>query len=110
MAEETNAGLTVFVADITSMWGSGSGGAAALLSACSFVRCCSQHLSYPVLRCCFRALLHFVRSATKPSQEIVDVDSLRISLLYSEYVTYNTSSVPKCPDRNLSSNVPKHGG
>ena len=33
-------------------------------------------LSSPVLRCCFRALLHFVRSAAEHS---VDVDSLHIS-------------------------------
>ena len=35
-------------------------------------------LSSPVLRCCFRALLHFVRSVARPSQS-VDVDSLHIS-------------------------------
>ena len=28
-------------------------------------------LSSPVLRCCFRALLHFVRSAARPSQDTV---------------------------------------
>ena len=38
-------------------------------------------LSSPILRCCFRALLHPVRSAARPSQDIssVDVDSLHIS-------------------------------
>ena len=36
MAENTNAGMAVFIADITSMCGFGSDGAAALLSACSF--------------------------------------------------------------------------
>ena len=37
-------------------------------------------LSSPVLRCCFRALLHFVRSAARRSQDImVDVDTLHIS-------------------------------
>ena len=37
-------------------------------------------LSCLVSMCCYRALLHFVRSATRPSQDIgVDVDSLHIS-------------------------------
>ena len=53
MAEETNAGLTVFVADITSMCGCGSDGAAALLSACSLVRCCSQQFVLPCLEVLF---------------------------------------------------------
>ena len=35
-------------------------------------------LSFPVLRCCFRALLHFVRSAALPGHS-VDVDGLHIS-------------------------------
>ena len=39
MAEKTNVGMAVFIADITSTWGFGSDGVAALLSACSFVRC-----------------------------------------------------------------------
>ena len=42
MAEKTNMGMAVCIADITSMCGFGSDGAAALLSACSFVRCCSH--------------------------------------------------------------------
>ena len=41
-AEKTNVGIAVFIADITSMCGFGSDGVAALLSACSFVRCCSH--------------------------------------------------------------------
>ena len=32
-------------------------------------------LSSPVLRCCFRALLHFVRSAARPSQDIVSMST-----------------------------------
>ena len=38
-------------------------------------------LSFPVLRCCFRTLLHFVRSAVlgPPRTYSVDVDSLHIS-------------------------------
>ena len=42
IAEKTNVGMAVFIAHITSMCGFGSDGAAALLSACSFVRCCSH--------------------------------------------------------------------
>ena len=45
VAEETNAEVAVFVADITSMCGVGSDGVAALLSACSFVCCCSHRQS-----------------------------------------------------------------
>ena len=38
MAEKTNVGMAVFIADIISMCGFGSDRAAALLFACSFVR------------------------------------------------------------------------
>ena len=58
--------------------GIGSDGVAALLSACSLVHCGSHQFVFPVLRCCFSAHLHFVRSAAKRSHS-VDVDSLRIS-------------------------------
>ena len=63
------------------MCGFGSDGAAALLSACPLVRCCSHQF---VLRCCFRALLNFVRSAARPSHagRSVNVDSLHISYAY----------------------------
>ena len=47
MAEKTNVGMAVFIADITSMCGLGSDGAAALLSGCSFVRCCSHPFLVP---------------------------------------------------------------
>ena len=47
MADKTNAGMTVFIADITYMSGFGSDGAAVLLSACSRVRCCSQQFLFP---------------------------------------------------------------
>ena len=46
MAENTNVGMAVFIADITSMCGFGSGGADALLSVCSFVRCCSHQFVF----------------------------------------------------------------
>ena len=46
MAEKTNVGMTVFIADITSMRGCGSYIAAALHSACSFVRCCRHQFAF----------------------------------------------------------------
>ena len=57
MAEKTNVGMAVFIADITSMCGFGSDGVAALLSACSFVRRCSHHFDFPRLEVLF--LVHF---------------------------------------------------
>ena len=53
VAEETNVGMAVFVADITSMCGFGSDGVAALLSACSFVRCCSHQFVFSCLEVLF---------------------------------------------------------
>ena len=38
-------------------------------------------LSSTVLRCCFRALLHPVRSAARPSQDIVSMSTAFISLM-----------------------------
>ena len=46
MAEKTNVGMAVFIADITPMCGFESDGAAALLSACSFVHCCSHQFVF----------------------------------------------------------------
>ena len=43
MAEKTNVGVTVFVADSTALCGFGSDGGAVLLFGCSLVRCCSHH-------------------------------------------------------------------
>ena len=53
MAENTNVGVAVSIADITSMCGFGSDGAAVLLSACSFVRCCSHQFVFPCLEVLF---------------------------------------------------------
>ena len=53
MAEETNVGMAVFIADITSMCGFGLDGAAALLSACSFVLCGSHPFIFPCLQVLF---------------------------------------------------------
>ena len=75
MAEKPNVGVAIFVADNIYMCGFGSDGAAALLSACSLVRCGSRQFVSTVLRCCFRALLHFVRSAARPSQDIVSMST-----------------------------------
>ena len=47
MAEETNAGVTVFVAEVASMCGLWSDGIAALLSACWLVHCYSQQFIFP---------------------------------------------------------------
>ena len=46
MAEKTNVGMAVFIADTTSRCSFGLDGAAAHLSACSFVRCCSQQFVF----------------------------------------------------------------
>ena len=53
MAEKTNVGKAVFIADITSMCGFGLDGAAALLSACSFVHCCSHQFVFSCLEVLF---------------------------------------------------------
>ena len=42
-------------------------------------------LSSPVLRCCFRALLHFVRSDARPSQDIVSMSTAFISLTQTSF-------------------------
>ena len=55
MAEKTNVGMAVFIADITSIYmcGFGLDGAAALLSACSFVCCCSHQFVFSCLEVLF---------------------------------------------------------
>ena len=53
MAEKPNVGMAVFVADDTSMCGFGSDGVAALLSACSLVRCGSHQFVFPRLEVLF---------------------------------------------------------
>ena len=49
MAEKTNVGVAVFAAGNTCVCGFGSDGTAALLSACSFVRSCSNQFVFPCL-------------------------------------------------------------
>ena len=51
MAEETNAGVKIFVAGITSICGLGSDGIAALLSACLFKSAFYLPLSFHPILC-----------------------------------------------------------
>ena len=80
MAEKTNVGVAVFVAGNINVCGFGSDGAAALLSACSLVRCCSHQFVFP----CLEVLLQdtpppcTIRYKALPGHS-VDADSLHIS-------------------------------
>ena len=51
VAEESNAGVRVFIADITSMCGLGSDRVAALLCACLLVFCCNHRFRVVVNGC-----------------------------------------------------------
>ena len=53
MAEKINVGMAFFIADITSMCGFGLDGAAALLSARSFVNCCNHQFVFSCLEVLF---------------------------------------------------------
>ena len=80
MAEKTNACMAVFIADITSMCGFGSDGAAALLSVRSFVCCCSHHFIFPCIELLFQStppLRAISRKALLGHS--VDVDSIHVS-------------------------------
>ena len=80
MAEKTNVGVAVFVADNTYVCGCGSDGTTALLSACSLVRCCSHQFVFT----CLEVLLQdtpppcTISCKTLPGHS-VDADSLHIS-------------------------------
>ena len=80
MAEKTNAWMAVYIADITSMCGFGSDGPAALLSACSFVCCCSHQFLFPCLDVLFQSTppLRAISRKALPGHS-VDIDSLRVS-------------------------------
>ena len=56
-------------------------------------------LSFPVLRCCFRVLLQFVRSAAMPSQDIVSMSTAYISHadMFISKVRVAVCSPPKMP-------------
>ena len=72
--------MAVFIADITSMCGFGSDGAAALLSACSFGCCCSHQFLFPSLEVFFQGTppLRAISCNALPRQS-VNVDCLHIS-------------------------------
>ena len=77
MAEKTNVGVAVFVAGNTYVCGFGSDGAAALLSACSLVRCCSHQFVFP----CLEVLLQGTPPpCTISSKDIVSMPTAFISL------------------------------
>ena len=80
MAEKTNAWMAVFIADITSMCGFGSDGAAAFLSVCSFVCCCSHQFLFPCREVLFQSTppLRAIGRKALPGHS-VDVDSLHVS-------------------------------
>ena len=80
MAEKTNVGVAVFVAGNTYVCGCGSDGAAALLSACSLVRCCSHQFVFPCLEVLLQGTppLCTISCKTLPGHS-VDADSLHIS-------------------------------
>ena len=99
MAEKTNVGMTVFVAGNTYVCGFGSDVAAALLSACSLLRCCSHQFVFP----CLEMLLHdtpppcTISCKALPGQS-VDDDSLHISCadIFISQVRAAGGSPPQC--------------
>ena len=100
MAEKTNVRVAVFVADITSVCGFGSdGGAAGLLSACSFVRCGSHQFIFPCLEVLFHGTppLCAVSGIALPGHS-VDVDSLHISYadIFISQLRAAGGSPPQC--------------
>ena len=99
MAEKTNVGVAVFVADNTYVYGCGSDGATALLSACSLVRCRSHQFVFP----CLEVLLQgtpppcTISCKTLPGHS-VDADSLHISCadIFISQVRAASGSPPQC--------------
>ena len=80
MAGKTNVGAAVFVAGNTYVCGFGSDGAAALLSACSLVRCCSHQFSFPCLEVLFYTTRPLRAIAARPSQDTVPMSTAFMSL------------------------------
>ena len=104
MAEKTNVGMAFFIADITSMCGIGSDGAAALLSACSFVCCCSHQFLFPCLEVLFQSTppLCAISCKALPGHR-VDVDILHYLLRRHRYIADEGGrwySSPKPAHRN----------
>ena len=99
MTEMSNAGVAVFVTDTTPMCRLRSDGAAALLSACSLVSCCSFQFVFP----CLEVLLQGTPAPCTISCKalpghIVDVDSLHISYadIVIRQVRTASGSPPQC--------------
>ena len=100
MAEKTNVGVAVFVADNTYVCGCGSDGAATLLSACSLVCCCSHQFGFP----CLEVLLQgtpppcTISCKTLPGHS-VDAESLHISCadIFISQVRAASGSPPPMP-------------
>ena len=83
MAEKTNVGVAVFVAGNTYVCGFGSDGAAALLSACSLVRCCSHQFAFAGLEVLLQGTSPPCTISCKTLQgHSVDADSPHISCAY----------------------------
>ena len=99
MAEKTNVGVAVFVAGNTYVCGCGSDGAAALLSACSLVRCCSHQFVFPCLEVLLQGTppLCSISCMALPGHS-VDVDSLHISYadIFITQVMAAGGSPPQC--------------
>ena len=117
MAEKTNMGVAVFVASNTYVCGFGSDGAAALLSACSLVRCCSHQFVFP----CLEVLLQGIPPPCTISCKAlpghsVDADSLHIYCadIFISQVRAACGSPPKCQliveDVFLECDHPPYGG
>ena len=99
MTKMSNAGVAVFVTDTTPMCRLRSDGAAALLSACSLVSCCSYQFVFP----CLEVLLQGTPAPCTISCKalpghIVDVDSLHISYadIVIRQVRAASGSPPQC--------------
>ena len=99
MAEKTNVGVAVFVADNTYVCGCGSDGAAALLSACSLVRCCSHQFGFPSLEVLLQGTPPpcTISCKTLPGHS-VDADSRHISCadIFISQVRAASGSPPQC--------------
>ena len=93
MAEKTNVGVVVFVADNASMCGFGSDGVAALLSVYSPVRCCSREFVFACFKVLFKITPPLCAIRCKAFRgHSVDVVSLHIcdpSVQNQSYVAEN---------------------
>ena len=81
--------MAVFVADNPSICGLKSDGAAALLSACSLVRCCSHQFAFP----CPERLLQGISPPSTISREALPGHSIDVDILYISYADIFISQV-----------------